>query len=483
MNIQLISRLGIAAALLAAMPIASSAQTFGGKPDTTKVDSQFVVKPAGTAKAAKDSVRADSVAPTGLNRKARMPRIGAPPMEIQHMRAPDGRGLNVFESPKEDNVPFNGFKLSWGGAFSQLFQNIQHENTAAERLVAGVNQNALMPIGSGFNTANANLFLNVQLADGIRVAVETYASARHHNEFWVKNGYFLIDGSPIESDVLDLIMHFATLKVGHFEVNYGDQHFRRSDNGQTIYNPFVGNFVIDAFTTEIGAEAYLRSDGYMAMVGLTGGEIKGQVTAPEKRGPTYLAKLGVDKQLSPKLRARLTGSMYKKDESASGTLTSGDRAGSKYYSVMENTQSTESAQAWSGAIQSGMRNNVLAFVVNPFVKYGNAEFFGNVETMTGAAAGEPGNRTLRQLVGEGLYRFADDALYIGGRYNVVKGSLANIPNDITVRRTQLGGGWFVTPNVLTKIEFVQQRYLDFPATDIRNGGKFKGFMVEGVVAF
>ena len=124
-----------------------------------------------------------------------------------------------------------------------------------------VDQNQLMPIGSGFNTATANLFLNVAAGAGIRVAVETYASARHHNETWVKDGYFLIDDSPIENALLDRIMQVATLKVGHFEVNYGDQHFRRSDNGQTIYNPFVGNFVIDAFTTEIGAEAYLRKNG------------------------------------------------------------------------------------------------------------------------------------------------------------------------------------------------------------------------------
>ena len=41
----------------------------------------------------------------------------------------------------------------------------------------------------------------------------------------------------------------------------------------------------------------------------------------------------------------------------------------------------------------------------------------------------------------------------------------------------------MTPNVLSKIEFVNQSYLDFPTTDIRNGGKFQGFMVEGVVAF
>ena len=465
-------RLLTAVALLAALPATLRAQT------RTTTDSQYVVASAG---AAKDSTKIDSAA--AKKAKMRLPRYIAPASDIQYIRKADVRGLNVFESPKTEGADYTGLKLSWGGAFSQEFQNLTHENTAAPKLVNGVNQNALMPIGSGFNTANANLFLNVQLARGIRVAVETYASARHHNEAWVKDGYFQVDGSPIENALLDRIMEVATLKVGHFEVNYGDQHFRRSDNGQTIYNPFVGNFVIDAFTTEIGAEAYLRRAGYLAMVGMTGGEVKGQVTAPGQRGPTYLAKLGVDKQLNSDLRVRLTGSMYKKDRSASNTLTSGDRAGSKYYSVLENTASTETAQAWSGAVQSGMKNNVTAFVVNPFLKYKGAEFFGNVETMTGSAVTELSNRTLRQLVGEGLYRFADDKLYLGGRYNVVKGQLIGIPNDITVRRTQVGGGWFVTPNVLSKLEFVRQRYLDFPTTDIRNGGKFQGFMIEGVVAF
>ena len=410
-------------------------------------------------------------------------RYYAPAIEIQHMRAPDQRGLNVFESPKEPGAAYSGFKLSWGGAFAQQFQNITHTNSATPRLVNGTDLNSLIPIGSGFNNATANLYLNVQLARGIRVAVETYASARHHNESWVKDGYFLIDASPIESRLLDRIMEVTTLKVGHFEVNYGDEHFRRSDNGMTMYNPFVGNFVIDAFTTEIGAEAYFRKNGFLAMYGMTGGEVKGQVTAPGKRGPSYLAKLGVDKQLTSDVRVRLSGSMYKKDRSASGTLTSGDRADSRYYDVLENTLSTESAQAWSGAIQSGMRNMVTAFVVNPFVKVRGVELFGNVETMTGAASNEVRRRTLRQLVGEGVYRFADNKLYVGGRYNTVNGQLAGIANDITVKRSQLGGGWFVTPNVLSKLEFVNQKYEAFPTSDIRSGGEFKGFMIEGVVAF
>ncbi len=426
--------------------------------------------------------------PTKAKAKSNLPRYIAAPIEIQHMRASDQRGINVFESPKEAGAAYTGLKLAIGGAFAQQFQNLTHQNTAAAKPGTDangkpVNLNALIPIGSGFNNATANIYFNAQLARGIRVAVETYASARHHQESWIKDGYFLIDGSPFENALVDKIMEYTTLKVGHFEVNYGDQHFRRSDNGQALYNPFVGNFIMDDFTTEIGAEAYLRHDGYMGMLGLTGGEVHGQVTAPGQRGPAYLVKLGVDKDLGSAIRFRLTGSMYKKDRSASNTLTSGDRAGSRYYDVLENVTSTETANAWSGAIQSGMKNMVTAYVLNPFVKIGGAEFFGNVETQTGAAATELKRRTLRQLVGEGLYRFADNKLYVGGRYNAVNGELAGIPGDVTVKRSQVGGGWFVTPNVLSKIEFVRQNYENFPTTDIRSGGKFQGFMVEGVVAF
>jgi hypothetical protein len=468
----LTTRFFIIAALAAATPALAQ------EASVTVASNDTISKPAAAQTDTQPAKKSD----------AKVVRYYTPAIEIQHIRPLDQRGLNVFESPKEEGAKYEGFKLSWGGAFAQQFQNLTHKNAAAlkpgkDASGRDVNLNALVPIGSGFNNADANLYVNVQLARGIRVALEGYASSRHHNEFWIKDGYFLVDASPIENKLLDKIMEVATLKVGHFEINYGDQHFRRTDNGMALYNPFVGNLIIDAFTTEIGAEAYLRKSGYLAMLGVTGGEVKGSVRNPGKRGPAYLAKVGYDKQLTDDIRVRLTGSMYKKDRSASGTLTSGDRAGSRYYDVLENVVSTEAGQAWSGAIQSGMRNNVTAFVVNPFVKIGGVELFGNVETMTGAASNEITRRTLRQLSGEGLYRFASNKLYVGGRANSVHGQLVGIANDISVKRYQVGGGWFVTPNVLSKIEFVRQNYEAFPTSDIRSGGKFEGFVVEGVVAF
>jgi hypothetical protein len=453
--------LTLVAAIAASVPVMAVAQTDANS--------------TGASTAKTDTTKAGKTTKASLYR----------PQEIQHLRPADLRGINVFEASKEDSVPFDGFKLSFGGAFTQQFQGLAHENRATPVMSNNVNTNQLITIGHGFNNAVANLNINAQIAPGIRVAMTSYLSARHHNETWVKDGYLLVDASPIDYAPLNDLMKVLTLRVGHFEINYGDQHFRRTDNGNALYNPFVGNLVMDAFTTEIGAEAYLRSHGLLAMVGMTGGEVKGQITAPEKRAPAYLAKVGFDEQLAPNVRVRLTGSLYKKDRSASNTLYTGDRAGSRYYDVLENTASTESAQAWSGNIRPGFSNRVTAYVVNPFVRLAGIEYFGNFEAAKGSAlsATDPTLRTWKQYSNELLYRFLGQKAYFGGRYNTAEGNLAGIANRVSVDRTQFGAGWFVTPNVLSKVEWVNQKYNDFPLNDIRYGGKFKGFMIEGVVAF
>jgi hypothetical protein len=300
----------------------------------------------------------------------------------------------------------------------------------------------------------------------------------------VKDGYFLIDDSPIDIDALNNLMKYLTLRVGHFEINYGDAHFRRSDAGNSMYNPLIGNYIMDAFTTEIGAEAYVRANGFMVMGGITGGEIRGTLRNPQNRAPSYLAKLGYDKQLTPMLRTRVTGSLYTTKKSQSNTLYSGDRAGSRYFDVLENTASTEKDNAWSGGIRPGMNSKITAMQLNPFVKLGGIEFFGIIEQAKGKAATEAKDRTWNQYAGVLTYRFGADERFFGAaRYNTAKGELTGIENKVSADRYNVGGGWFITPNVMAKAEWVNQKYNDFPVADIRNGGKFKGFMVEGVVSF
>lgn len=411
-------------------------------------------------------------------------RAKASPVTISNYVPRDSRTINHFEAPKEEGPAYEGFVLNWGGSFTQTFQMLHHTNTAAPQILNGVNQNALMPIGAGFNNAMANMYMNAQLARGIRVEMTTYLSTRHHNESWVKDGFLLVDASPWENGTLDQLMKYLTLRVGHFEVNYGDAHFRSSDAGNTMANPLVGNLIMNAFTTEIGAELYARDPrGFMAMVGATGGEVRGTVENPAKRAPSYLAKLGYDGQVQPDLRVRLTGSLYTTARSLNNTLYTGSRAGSPYFDVVMSQTTTVTASAWTGDVQPGLSSKITAMVVNPFVKYRGFELFGNVEQAKGRNAVETSDRKWTQLAGEGLYRFCDDQLYVVGRYNVVKGRPVGYTNDVTVDRVQAGGGWFIAPTVMMKFEYVKQQYKDYPATNILNGGEFEGTMISGVVSF
>ena len=406
------------------------------------------------------------------------------PVRMQYLRAQDKRGLNTFETTKDPGVEFTGFRFDFGAAFTSQVQALSHSNSAVPNVVSGVDANKLADIGFGFNNSTANVNLHAQLAPGIRVALTSYLSSRHHNEAWVKDGYIQIDQSPIEFAPLKMLFEIVTVRVGHMEINYGDAHFRRSDNGNALYNPFVGNYIMDAFTTEIGGEVYLKAASVIAMGAVTGGEIRGTVLTPGQRGPTYIGKIGVDRQVNSDLRVRLTGSMYKADRSMSNTLYGGDRAGSRCYYVLENTAATETAQKDSGLLNPGFKNKVTAFQMNPFVKYRGLELFGVLERSEGKATTEATERIWKQFALDTVYRFfPDEKMFAGVRYNKAYGQLPGIAGDVGANRWQVGGGWFVTPNVLAKVEYVKQDYFGYPVSNIKNGGQFKGMMLEGVIAF
>lgn len=396
--------------------------------------------------------------------------------DLDNYRQPDKRGINVFESPKDTVSTFDGVKVRVGGASTLQYQALDHENaTGAE---------ALIPIGNNFNLATANLDLDVALAKGVRMHLRTYLSSRHHPEPYVKGGYFQIDNLDfIKEGLLAETMKYVTINIGHMENNYGDAHFRRSDNAQAIYNPFVGNYIMDAFTTEVGAEVYFRKNGFISMIGATNGKLNQGANAPSATSPSVMAKLGYDKQLNTDLRFRITGSIYNSAHSARTYLYGGDRAGSRYYFVMEPTTATSSANYSSGLVTPGFTNKLTAIMVNPFVKYKGFEFFGLFETVSGRTFAETDRRNFTQLGADLLYRFGkDENLYVAGRYNSVSGEL-NATQDIDVQRVSLGAGWFMTKNILAKVEYVNQTYDGYAPGSRFDGGKFSGFIAEAVISF
>lgn len=436
--------------------------------------------------------------------------VAAQRSPMQYFRPYDQTGVNIFETPKNDTLIFDEVKLRIGANFTQQYQSLKHSNSA--NMTGEVNTNALYDLAPGFNLAMANLNIDVQIADGVRVSLVSYMSTRHHNEFWVKGGYFQIDKVGfLKSEFMNNLWENLTLKIGHMEINYGDAHFRRSDGGNALYNPFVENNILDAFTTEIGGELYFQKAGFLAMVGITDGEINGSVTKADNRKPSFYGKVGYDKTFDDNKRFRLTGSIYTTKSSISNTLFGGDRAGSRYYLVMESANATAAANAFSGRVNPGFKDNITSFVINPFVKLSGVEIFGTYEVARGnnqiengelqstditqPVLGKSGKRQFTQYAVDVLYRFAHDKLYVGGKYNVVDGTLAfgqvttqptlsqGIYDDIRVERSAIAAGWFITPNILMKVEYVSQKYKDFPSTDIRANGKFNGFVIEGIIGF
>lgn len=394
---------------------------------------------------------------------------------LDNFRSPDKDGVNVFEAPKDTVSTFDGIKVRVGGSSTLQFQAIDHENSGAVELI---------PIGDNFNLATANLDLDVALAKGVRMHLRTYLSSRHHPEPYVKGGYFQVDNLDfISPGFLEETMKYLTIKVGHMENNYGDAHFRRTDNAQAMHNPFVGNLIMDAFTTEVGGEVYFRKNGFLAMFGLSNGKLNQAVNNPETTGASILAKLGYDAQVGEDLRLRLTGSMYSTGKSGNVYLYSADRSGSRYYLVMEDTEASTSGNFRSGRYNPGLRNEITAFMINPFVKYKGLEFFGTFETASGKADAETEDRTATQLAGELIYRFGgSENFFLGTRYNTVTSDDPS-GSEITIDRFQLGGGVFLTKNILAKIEYVNQQYDGYDTTSIFHEGEFKGLLLEAVISF
>jgi hypothetical protein len=477
---------------------------------------------------------------------------------LQYFRYYDQRGLNVFETSKNDSVKFDGLKVRIGANFSQGFQSMKHSNSAKALLtgtslptlietspgsgsfvnlatgapVSGINQHPTVPGGytnaanqmytntnqlydlaPGFPLAQANLNLDVQLTDGVRVSLVSYMSSHHHNEFWVKGGYFQIDKVGfLNSEFMDRIWKNLTLKVGHMEINYGDAHYRRNDGGNTMYNPFIENNLMDAFSTEIGGELYWQRSGMIAMVGITDGEIQGSVSKSKDRQPSIYGKVGYDKTYSDNTRFRLTGSFYDTRSSISNTVYGGDRTGSNYQFVLEPMTASVTANAFSGRVNPGFKDNVTSLMINPFVKFAGLEFFGTYEMSKGNSQVENGEiqysnpalgeitklerRQFNQYEADLVYRFGKgEKFYVGAKYNLLEGTLAfgqsttatNINQgtrkDVTIDRTSFAAGWYITRNIMLKGEYVTQTYKGYPEEHILSGGKFNGFVLQGAIGF
>jgi hypothetical protein len=399
--------------------------------------------------------------------------------DLQYFRDPGYNGLNVFETPKETDVVFEGLKVRVGGDFALQFQGINHSNVNGS--------DSLVNLGANVNLPTANLNIDVQLHKGVRMHLRTYLSSRHHVEAWVKGGYIQIDRLDfIQEDLWSGFMDLTTFRVGMNDINYGDAHFRRSDNAMAIYNPFVGNYIMDAFTTEPFFEVMVRPSDFIIVAGITNGKLNQSAiksNGTEDYGPSFYGKLGWDSQVNDDTRLRFTGSVYSATTYNRGYLYGGDRSGSRYYNVMERYDNAGGSD-FSGRFNPGFQK-YTSIQINPFVKFKGLEFFGIYELSSGDLNVNTTGGSVTQLGAELLYRFGSrNQLYVGGRYNSVSGKLSENASDLSINRIQGAFGWFMTDNILMKLEYVTQDYgNDYWMGSVFQDGNFNGVVLEAVVGF
>lgn len=429
------------------------------------------------------------------------------------LRATDQTGINVFETPKTD-TQFTGPKVEFGASIAMPYIALKNSNNVINQDPTK-NTEALFKNSPNFALSMANLYINSYLADGITLQVTMYLASKHHTETWVKGGYVQFDKIPfIKMDLLDNIMKYTSIKVGQMDVNYGDAHFRRSDGGNAIYNPFMENYIMDEFATEIGAEVDVNYNGLIGVAGITNGnlnpsliQIDTTLTAYKYsnglHNPSFLLKLGFDKQLSEKFRARLTGSVYTTAGSLSNTLFGGDRTGSNYSAIMYNA-APGTGTAFGGRFNPSLTDKLTTFMGNLFLKYNltdavSLESFTTLESAKGRKPSEKLERKANQFATDLVVRFGKaENFFVGARYNTVSADVAAASGAATsttalmavpaykidISRLAISGGWYVTKNIMAKVEYANQKYSNVPNVNyILNGYEFHGLSAEAVISF
>jgi hypothetical protein len=331
----------------------------------------------------------------------------------------------------------------------------------------------LIDLKNNFNLPTANLNITATLAPGISLFINNYMSSRHHNEAWVEGGYLTIDKMPF-LPVTDNIMKYLTIKAGVMMPNYGDAHFFRSNNASVLNNPFVGNWIMDAYTTNPGLEVLYRNKGFLALIGTNNGRVNYGRGNDIGDDLVFNWKIGYDKDITNDLRLRGTLSGFHVGEGHSGAyLWGGDRAGARYYNVMQPvTASGDNFTSGRWTPGSG-QTEMNSYMANLFLKYHGLEVFGIFETMKGVRNSADQHYTQTAL--QAIYRIG--SFYVGTRLNKVSDN-----DGSTVNRTNIGGGWYMVNNVLIKLDYVTQKY-DGPAHGAIEGGKFDGLIIEAAISF
>jgi hypothetical protein len=355
--------------------------------------------------------------------------------------------------------------------------------------------NKLQPdLDPSFQTAWGDLSFMADIEDGkMLVYADLYLSSRPHPSTTYGNeGYILVrempDAVPATGWLNDTIFKIANVKVGHFEIDYGDHRYRRSDNAWVQRNLLIGNYLVDPDVEEIGAEVFTKPGGLVGgLIGVTSGTTTENFT--EGRG---LASVHGKLWVTPADDLRFSLSAYYVDHSdtgangPSGRLYSARRSGGPYGGVWGGGDSPGDLTIGKDKLDTALQADVT-FSPGPWEFYGNVGWVQDADP-NGSDPGKPRERWMYGAV-EGAYHFTP-RVYAAARYSLAKADdIAGHDSSGRIHRIQVGGGYWLTRNVLAKAEYVYQVAQGFGSTDIVDGlnmdrdPSFNGLMLEMSFAF
>jgi hypothetical protein len=378
---------------------------------------------------------------------------------------------------------WKGMEVLMGFQAVSRFQILNQADVDA----GGVPKPSLDP---GFQTPFGDLSFLARFDDVMDVYYDLYLASRPHQSTTYGHEGFIVlhrmPGSLGENSLVHRFFEVADVKVGAFDIDFGDSRYRRSNNARVQHNPLIGNFVVDPESDEIGAEVYSKPSPVNWLVGLTSGTTTGHVD--EGGGVGTHGKLWAE--VIPDLRA--AASVYWADHSDSvgndkSSLFSGSRSGGPYDGVIAGGDAP-------GQILPAAGKDVLAFQGDltwnhwPYEAYGNLGWTRDSDT-DGAAPGSP-EESWTYAAAEGVYHVTPN-LYGAARYSgAYAGKINDLSSDGVVHRIQAGGGYWLTRTMLAKLEYVYQWYDDFSPADGEVGGidvwrgpSFNGVIFEASFSF
>lgn len=370
---------------------------------------------------------------------------------------------------------------------------------------------SLRDIEGGFQNAAGNMTFDARITDGIDVYAELYLSSPNHvGDVFDREGYLYVDYLPEDLfGSVNKIFKYVDLKAGHMELNFGDEHFFRSDVAQVGNNPLFGNYIIDANTIGVGAELYGDLGPLTAMIGYNSGATTGDFT--DGRRNAWLGKLAYGELDGP---LRLSGSIYTVDQSRNGpgfpfggsssNMFAGNFSGSRYQAVWEGSPTAGQLTLGGGQDVTAYQFDARAKPLPNLTVSGLLGFFQDDDTNGFFVApqqgrtGDDGNPTAEwTYYGATAQYYLADPFYVAVRYNAASASTLGTPqnedrsSDGVVQRFQAGFGLEIVPDQLVfKTEYVNQWASDFApgekslrGLDLATDPKFYGVTAEVAVSF